>query len=167
MKITMNCDSANKLVKSLTADRESLLVRERNTAKFTSTTADRENDRPEYDFRKTQEELDFLAEKIFALKHAINVFNTTTVLSAGYTIDEALVRMAVLSEKKRRFEAMRNEPEKHRAVISSSGVPEYVFRNYTIEEVENEYRKTNDELVELQQALNIANLTKTFEVDLP
>lgn len=110
--------------------------------------------------------MDALNDKIAKLRHGINVFNTTTKLEGfDFTVDESLVRMAMLTEKKNRLSRMKGVRE----LTRSGGYraePEFTKRNYDAALVENEYRKTSDELVRLQMALDKANMSIEFDVDI-
>ena len=56
--------------------------------------------------------MDALNDKIANLRHGINVFNTTTKLEGfDFTVDESLVRMAMLTEKKNRLSRMKGVRE--------------------------------------------------------
>lgn len=164
MKV-MNCDAANKLIKQLQADRNALLSKERDAMSYSYLSGETPEP-PEYDFAATQEELDKYAKNIEVLKHAVNRFNLTTELpGTALTIDAALVRMAILSQEKFKLDRMRNAKPRSRTT-TGRGVSEYTELNYDPKEVEATFRAVCDELIAIQQALNIANLTETFEVDI-
>ena len=87
---------ASKLVKQKNEQMRVLMSQERETA---TTTACLDEDvtelRKVYDFAATQRQMDALNDDIIKLKHAINVFNTTTELPGlGYTIDEDALKQA-------------------------------------------------------------------------
>ena len=117
---------------------------------------------------KLQQQMDALNQKIAVLRHAVNVFNTTTVLEGfGFTIDEALVRMAMLTKKKQRLAQMKQVPSLVRTSPGyGSNTPEMTCRNYDAEQVEQEYRRVSDQLTALQLTLDRANLLLEFEVEL-
>ena len=160
---------ASKLVKQKNEQMRVLLSQERETA---TTTACLDEDVTEllkvYDFAATQRQMDALNDDIIKLKHAINVFNTTTELPGlGYTIDAALVRMKMLSSKRDRLANMKRiQPVTRQSVGYGKSQPEYVYRNYDAKDVEVEYKKTEEELTSIQLALDKANLDSTIEVDI-
>lgn len=165
MKLTSA--GANKMIKALNEDLEGLLKKEETE----STTTYGINEEPlptDYDFARMQQQMDALNQKIAVLRHAVNVFNTTTVLEEfGFTIDEALVRMAMLTKKKQRLARMKEVPPLVRTSPSyGSNTPELTRRNYDAEQVEQEYRRVSDQLTALQLTLDRANLLSEFEVDL-
>ena len=160
---------ASKLVKQKNEQMRVLLSQERETA---TTTACLDEDvtelRKVYDFAATQRQMDALNDDIIKLKHAINVFNTTTELPGlGYTIDAALVRMKMLSSKRDRLANMKRiQPVTRQSVWYGKSQPEYVYRNYDAKDVEAEHKKTEEELTSIQLALDKANLDSTIEVDI-
>ena len=77
----------------------------------------------------------------------------------------SLVRMAMLTEKKNRLSRMKGVRELVRNSVYRSE-PEFTKRNYDATLVEAEYRKTSDELVRLQMALDKANMSIEFDVDI-
>lgn len=156
---------ANKLIKNYKEEISSILQEERDT--ITTSYAPGEDPLPsDYDFLATDARLDDLHDKVARLKHSINVFNTTTVLEdIGCTIDEALVRMAILSDKKSRLSRMKSIQPLTRSSGSLRSGPEFTKRNYDAAEVETEYKKVSDELTKLQLSLDKTNLTETFEFE--
>ena len=108
MKLTSA--GANKMIKAWNEDLEGLLKKEE--AESRTTYGINEEPLPaNYDFARMQQQMDALNQKIAVLRHAVNVFNTTTMLEGfGFTIDEALVRMAMLTKKKQRLAQMKQVP---------------------------------------------------------
>ena len=156
---------ANKLIRGYREELAALISSE----KVTCTTIYGASETPietGYDFSSTQAEMDALNDKIAKLRHGINVFNTTTKLEGfDFTVDESLVRMAMLTEKKNRLSRMKGVRELVRNSVYRSE-PEFTKRNYDATLVEAEYRKTSDELVRLQMALDKANMSIEFDVDI-
>ncbi len=164
MKI--NSDTANKLIKNYKAEIEALLLRESQDATYSYAVGE-EPIIPEYSFVKIQNEIHALEEKTLRLSHAVAVFNTTTVLPEySCTLDEAIGRMSRLNEEKKRLYALLQIPEKKRERAYGSADADITCRNFEQSEVRAAYDRTTKELMELQQAINIANLTQTFEVEL-
>ena len=165
MKLTSA--GANKMIKAWNEDLEGLLKKEE--AESRTTYGINEEPLPaNYDFARMQQQMDALNQKIAVLRHAMNVFNTTTVLEGfGFTIDEALVRMAMLTKKKQRLAQMKQVPSLVRTSPGyGSNTPEMTCRNYDAEQVEQEYRRVSDQLTALQLTLDRANLLLEFEVEL-
>ena len=150
MKLTSA--GANKMIKAWNEDLEGLLKKEE--AESRTTYGINEEPLPaNYDFARMQQQMDALNQKIAVLRHAVNVFNTTTVLEGfGFTIDEALVRMAMLTKKKQRLAQMKQVPSLVRTSPGyGSNTPEMTCRNYDAEQVEQEYRRVSDQLTALQR----------------
>ena len=85
----MTSAEAGKLLRSLQQELDNCRELESKSATFSAAVEeDEEKIRPDYDFAKTQEELDGLERQIRQLKHAINVFNLTTeVPGFAMTVD--------------------------------------------------------------------------------
>ena len=84
---------AGKMLRKLNDDHAALLKKEEMSKDFlVSLGENAESVRPEYDFLSTQKELEEIERKIRIVKHALNVFNSQTVIPEfGITIDEMLV----------------------------------------------------------------------------
>ncbi len=163
MKI--NSDFANKIIKNLQAEVNSLLQAETRNRTYSHSVSEKPV-LPEYDFVSTQNKLKELHNKIATIRHAINKFNIETVLD-GYdmTVDEGLGYMSVLHNDKSRLYEMIQIPEIERSRPYGSKEADIIHRNFNLDEVQSEYKRVCDELMKIQQAINIANLTKEFEVD--
>ncbi len=162
----MNCDAANKLVRQLQCERDALIRIEAETSTY-SYMAGEDPVVPEYDFLSLNSRLRELTSQIISIKHAINVFNTSTELpEVGLTIDGALVKMTMLNSDKSRLDRMRHVQKKIRNGSTARGVSEYTERNYNSEDAERKYQETCMELVAIQQAIDMANLTRTFDVNI-
>lgn len=174
MSLTLTCDTAQKMVKQLQNEVDSLLSVERERKSY-SYFAGEEPVIAEYDFTQNTQKIWELQDKIVKLKHAINKFNTTTYLphSARFshfggeiTIDMALVILAMDSAQKRKLESMRLESKISRRTLLHSGVSEYTVLNYEPHDVQSVYDDTCEEIIFLQQSISTLNMTKTFEVDI-
>ena len=152
MKLTSA--GANKMIKAWNEDLEGLLKKEE--AESRTTYGINEEPLPaNYDFARMQQQMDALNQKIAVLE------------GFGFTIDEALVRMAMLTKKKQRLAQMKQVPSLVRTSPGyGSNTPEMTCRNYDAEQVEQEYRRVSDRLTALQLTLDRANLLLEFEVEL-
>lgn len=158
---------ANKMIRSLTDEKEYYLSLENESSIYILAEGEEANP-PSYDYEDTQMKIEAIDEQIRRIKHAVNVFNTTTViLEPGITIDEALVEMAQLTRKKDKLDVMRKNLPKCRVNQNgyrSSGVIEYRYVNYDLDKVQEDYRKVCERIDTIQMALDTANQTKTFEI---
>jgi len=134
---------------------------------------DPESVRPEYDYAAAQSEMNRLAEEIRKIKHAINLFNATTVVpDFDMTIDEMLVYIPQLTAAKAKYEQMSSRLPKQRrdegryGRFSSSNLVEYIYANYNIAEAEEDYQKISRTLAKAQTALDVVNNTVQFEIEL-
>lgn len=162
----MNSDYANKTIKNLQAEIDSILQEESNIRTYSHAASEKPVITP-YSFSNTQKKLVELRRKIAVIRHAINKFNIRTRLS-GYemTVDEGLGYMSVLHNEKKRLYAMTQIPDVERTRSYGSKEADYVHRNFDLAEVQEAYKNVCDELMRLQQAINVANLTKEFDVDI-
>lgn len=156
---------AAKYLRSLNGDYYHLLHKEGECYTFVaSVQEDIEECRPEYDYKKVQKMLIDIEEEIRRVKHAINVFNSTTIVPGfDMTIDELLVYMPQLSSRLNKLDRMRNmEPRVRKNV--DYGVIDYLYANYDIKEVEEDYKELSLLLSKAQLALDKLNSTVTFEI---
>lgn len=170
MKYTSS--QAGKMLRKLNDDYAALLKKEEMSKDFlVSLGENAESVRPEYDFLSTQKELEEIERKIRIVKHALNVFNSQTVIPEfDITIDEMLVLIPQLSKRKQKLAAMKGKLPKMREQSNGyariSSVVEYRYLNYEVSEVESEYEKVVELLAKAQMALDLANNSQTLEIDL-
>lgn len=168
MSKTLNSDTANKIIKNLNAEITALLNAEETNRTYSYSPGETPI-KPEYSFAETQRQIDNLRSQVAKLRHAINVFNVNTPLEknrvGSITIDEALNKMSVLNGEKKRLYEMLRIPETERTRSYGRGEADIVCRNFNIDEVRKRYDSVCSELMDIQQAINIANLTYTFEVE--
>lgn len=161
---------AGKLLKKLGDEQASIIMREQNGREFLAAVGeDVESVRPDYDFAATQNALNEVEAKIRKLKHALNVFNSTTVIPEfGITIDEMLVYIPQLTARKNKLAQMKDKLPKVReqSHMSVSAVLDYRYLNYDVNAVFAEYEKVSDTLAKAQNALDAVNMTATLEVTL-
>lgn len=170
MKITLTSDKANKMIKKLQDDLQAVLSIESEVCVYSIGVNDiNPQEAPDYDFIATQDKIAFYRQNIGIIKHALNVFNTTTKLPGfgNMTIDQALVEMAFLNKEKFKLNKMRVQQEKIRSSNDYGKDPVYVVRNYNKDEAEARYEIICSSIERLQESLNVINVTGTFEVDLP
>lgn len=167
----IRCTSAEaaKLLRKLNEERAALLTMEyRSRTYVASINEDAEDLAPEYDYFDTANALNELDEKIRKVRHAINVFNTThTVGDSGLMIDEVLITLPQLTERKERLSRMKDRLPKTRLTPrGGANVIEYEYANYDIAAVKRDYDDISDSLAGLQLALDKVNTTETMEIDI-
>lgn len=160
---------ANKLLRSLNEEHDNLINQEDNSKSFVAATIeDIEDVRPDYDYAEMQAKLDELETKIRRVKHAINVFNSTTVIpDFGVTIDEMLILIPQLTNRKFRLGNMANALPKTRERSSfQSGIIDYRYTNYDVAAAEADAKAASDMLARAQTALDKINSTETMDIDI-
>lgn len=168
MKITSA--QAAKILRKLTNEVADLLKLESKSYTFVAAVGeDPETVRPSYSFDETRDELEKLYDSIIRLKHAINIFNSTTkVPGFDMTIDEVLVYLPILTGSVSRLKTMKSVLSKERVESygrQNVGLIDYRYANYDIAKAEEEYQKAANTLSKLQLALDTVNNTVEFEID--
>ena len=163
MKITSA--QANKMLKQLEDDKDAILKEEQNFKIYHAAVGeDAETLKPEYFFAETQGRVDRIDREVMQLRHALNIFNATTkVGNTGLTIDQVLIRLPQLQDRKLKLRWMRSLPTKSRYNITG-GIIDYVYTSYDPEEAQIEYEAVCEEITGLQIELDKVNTTVTFEV---
>ena len=167
----MTSAKAAKQLKKLNDQRDALLAMERKTKTFTAAIQeDEESVRPVYYYRATQSALYEVEAKIRKLKHALNCFNSTYIIpDFGMTIDQMLIYIPQLTARKKKLDEMRSRLPKERvreSLARGNNIIEYSYANYDISEAEADYSAVSDELAKAQMALDTANATVHFEVEI-
>ena len=158
---------ANKLLKKLDEEIQSWKILQENNKTFTAATIENKEElRPEFNFFEVQNQIAILEEKVRTIKHAINIFNCTTEIKAlgvCMTIDQALVFLPQLTNKKYILGQMKDVPEQRRKTVNGN-IIDYTYRNYSLEDVNSEYDAACDLLTAVQNELNLVNATVKFEI---
>lgn len=162
---------ANKVLKKLNDDKNYYLNIEEEGQVYVAA-INEEPVIPDYDYKEVSAKIAELDEKIVKIKHAINVVNVTNKIAVGnseMTIDAILVRMAQLNKRKTVLDKMRKRQEKTRErngyYTSNKTSPEYMYINYDLKVVSDEYERVDSEIASMQMALDKFNQTFEFEVD--
>ena len=162
---------ANKLIKQLEDDKNYWKSQERESYIYTAA-INEEPVIPGYNYETVAKTLEEIDSKIRKIKHAINLANVTNTIPVGSTmmsIDEILVKMAQLNNRKSMLDLMRKQLPQTRVNYTygaKNAVPEYQYINYDLNVVKADYEKINEEIMVMQIALDKYNQTFEFEVDL-
>lgn len=164
----MTSAQANKQLKQMNNELSMLLNTEQQSCIFRAALGENVDEvRPEYEYHHTQLAIDTLNRKIRKLKHSVNVFNTITEIPGQHcTIDEALVKIAQLTQKVNKLARMRSRLPRERADnCFRSSVIDYVLTNYNISDAVADFQNAQEELTELQTALDTVNNTVVYDFD--
>lgn len=162
---------AAKLLRQLNDELRALQLKEANSSSFVAAIQeDVESVRPAYNFKEMRDAQAEVECKIRKVKHAINVFNTTTIIpDFNITIDEMLVYLPQLNRQCEVLSKMRDAMPKVRVnsgYSSGSNIIDYRYANYDIEEVGRHYAELSDTLAKAQTVLDLVNSTVEFEIDI-
>ena len=164
--------SSQKLGKILRRTEEelaSLCVQETNAKEFNAAVGENvESVRPKYSFSDVQKKKELLYAKIRKIKHALNVYNVSTVLPEfDMTIDQVLVYIPQLTTLKKLYSAMKDTMPKTRVANFRGGnIIDYVYTNYDNSEVAEKYNAVSEALASVQMALDKINSIESIELDL-
>lgn len=164
MRITSQ--KAKQLINQLNSEKDSLVIRERNNRTFVAATTENPNDlKPDYDFWETENRYVELTFKIAKLKHALNLFNASTVIWRDKTIDEVLVILPGFSNRKVTLDGLKETPEKVRDRVTGQ-VIDYRYASFNPKDAASEFQTVESSINEMHIALDKANSTLEFEVDI-
>lgn len=159
--------AANKILRSLEDEKQYILSMEKSSSTYIETDGVSPIV-PQYDYVETQRKLEEIDQKVMRIKHAINVFNCVTVLPGlGITIDQGLVKMAQLNNRKKVLDSMRKRNPKARKedLYSSSKLVEYECVNYEISDIKQTYDAISQRITDLQMEIDLCNQTMRFEIE--
>jgi len=166
MKITSA--EAAKLLKKLKEQLNDSLNHEQLSREFTASLGENPDAvRPEYDYAAEQKYQAEIEGRIRAVRHAISMFNLNCEVSGfNMTVDQMLVYIPQLTEKKNKLAEMANKLPKQRkeGSFGTAGIVDYIYANYDPKRVQEDYRAVSDELAKAQTALDLLNSTELLEV---
>ena len=169
--ITITSDGANKLLKKLETEKQIVLNSIDDLSVYIAAVTEQPEElKPKFDFCESMKRLEDLNDKIIRLRHARNMFNLATKLKNGMTIDQALIKLAMLNKYVEKIKNMSTRQEKSR--VRSSGFSarsneiEYQYINYNLDDAKGKYEEIVDEIMSIQEELNLINTTLVFDVDI-
>lgn len=162
MKMTIT--AANREIKRL-KDELSRIKEEELSSRVITHSEGEEPIQVTYDFQATQARIDEINQKIVKIRHAVNLFNVNYVIpSVGLTVDAVLIRVAMMSEEKKKLQEMLRIQEVSRQASYRS--VEISHRNFDKAQVEDRFRHLSDDLERMWAELDLVNLTETIDVDI-
>ena len=162
---------AAKLLRKLNEEQAGIKEIENRSSVFVAAIEeDVESVRPLYDYAQVQAQLASIEAKVRKVKHAINMFNMTTIVPGfDMTVDQMLVYIPQLTDRKSKLSKMSCRLPKERANASGYGaktIVEYRYANYDINQVTADLAAVTDELARAQTALDVVNNSVTLEIEL-
>lgn len=155
---------AAKMLRKLEEDKIALQEKEIKIRQYNAAVSENAEElKPDYSFVEYQNAINEVDRRMLKIKHAINVFNTTTVVYNDLTIDQVLVRLPQLTELKRKYYGMMAVPAKKRCNIVGS-VIDYTYTSYDPAKASEYYEDVVKEINEIQTALDTVNNSLKFEV---
>ncbi len=128
---------------------------------------------PDYNYAEVAAAIEEIDDRILRIKHAINLSNCTNeieVCGTKLTIDAVLVKMAQRNRRKATLDEMRKHQPKERInsgmFSNRKTAPEYQYINYDLAQIQQEYEKLDEQVTNMQIALDKYNQTVEFEVDI-
>ncbi len=164
----MTSAEANKMINQLREEYRLILEQEINVLTFiAATTEDIDEAKPPYDYIETTAKKAEIEQKIRKIKHALNLFNISTIVDGfNMTVDEVLVFLPQSTETLRRMKVMLSKPVKMRAENTGrTSLIEYEYLNYDPEQVREDYDTLTEKKNRLLTALDVLNNTVPFEVE--
>lgn len=169
--ITLTSDGANKLLKKLETEKQMVLNSIDDLSVYIAAVTERPEElKPKFDFNESMQRLEDLNDKILRLRHARNMFNLATKLKNGMTVDQALIKLAMLNKYVEKIKNISTRQEKSRVRASGfssrSTEIEYQYVNYSLDDAKRKYEEIVDEIMSIQEELNLINTTLVFDVDI-
>lgn len=161
MKLTIK--EAIKKITLIDKEIDKLLDFERREAKVIYL-KDEVIEESKYDFITVTNEIDKLESKKREIKIKIGILNSTYKTSYNHlTIQELLIILAQKNQKLLRLETLSNTKKRQRKTTQDGNI-EYIECRYEPEIVENEIDKLNNEIIDIQIAIDKANLEACIEI---
>ena len=105
-----------------------------------------------------------MTREISPLKQAEDAVLVDT---SDMTIDQILIYIPQLTERKRKLADMRSKAKKQRVTdYRSNNLIEYSYANYDVSKAAADYQAVTDELSKVQNALDLVNSTVRFDVNI-
>lgn len=155
---------ANKIINKLNSEIQLAKIKENSNIVFRAAVGENpEALKPDYDFAETQKFIDEKEKDVCRIKHLLNIFNATTKVTDELTIDQVLIRLPQLNNKKAKLTSMITKQPKRRVSITGN-VIDYEYISYNLNEARKAYDDVVGEINHLQTELDTINNTVQFEI---
>lgn len=164
MTFTFTGNTANKQIKALNEELNTLVIKEIHDSTYTYIEGE-EPKIPEYDLHQVNDKYFKIVQNISIIKSTLRNFNAARKGQlTGLTIDQILVLLPMYNHRLTTLKNMRQTKEINR--MTKSNVSEYTVINYDLTQVESEYNTLYKAITDMQEDLNYLNVTGTFDVEL-
>lgn len=152
-----------KEIKRLEGEKDSWVTHERNNCRVSYMT-DEEPIMPNYDYVETSEALLEYDNRIRKLKGLLAYANATTIVEGfDMTINEALIYLAQLNVRVKRYDYLISFQKMTRKTVGIDGKIEYTKILYDQEDAGRKLEEAKSEVIQLQMAIDRTNLTSFID----
>lgn len=153
----------NKMIRKLNYEKELLISREEQDSFYTYAEGEQKVI-PDYSLDDVQGRIEEIDGKIVHLKHTVNLFNSSYRMTSGMTIDQGLVKMAQLENRRRTLERMATASQRHRIWMKNGGRTEYKCANYDVVRAHKILQNIVSEIETIQLELDCISNTVLIDV---
>ena len=152
-----------KEIKRLEEEKDSWTTHERNNCRVSYMVGE-DPILPNYDYAETSGALLEYDDRIRKLKRLLAYANATTIVEGfGMTINEALIYLAQLNAKVRRYDYLISFQKLTRKTVGIDGKIEYTKILYDQEDAGRKLEEAKSEVIQLQMAIDRTNLTSFID----
>ena len=152
-----------KEIKRLEGEKDSWVTHERNNCRVSYMT-DEEPILPNYDYAETSGALLEYDDRIRKLKGLLAYANATTIVEGfDMTINEALIYLAQLNARVRRYDYLISFQKLTRKTVGIDGKIEYTKILFDQEDAGRKLEEAKSEVIQLQMAIDRTNLTSFID----
>lgn len=153
----------NKTIRKLNYEKDMLLIQEEQGSFYVYAEGEKKVI-PEYNFDAVQQRIEDIDNEVMHLRHVLNVFNSSYVLMDGMTIDQGVIKMAQLENRRRQLERMAKASPRLRIKAKRNKYTEYKCTNYDVAKAR---QKLNSVLADIERIqLLLDRVSNTVLIDI-
>jgi len=153
----------NKMIRKLNYEKELLISREERDSFYTYAEGE-EKVVPKYNLDEVQGRIEEIDGKVVLLKHTVNLFNSNYRMASGMTIDQGLVKMAQLENRRRVLDRLAKASQKRRICAKDGRHAEYKCANYDVVRAHKLLQDVMSEIETIQMELDCISNTVLIDV---